>query len=215
MTISKWYLTKHKYILDNGYTVFNISAVGKEQNLDDSTSGGKIPDFSDSIAFKNISGPLADVFMIYANSTESTGDNPDTFAATEFVFEWCVQNFTSSVTNGVSSTERHNAFSDFSSGDSFAYQTTRPDDGDNREYEIEPGTHRILRNYFQILLNGTARQTDSLYPYYTNDAIQAFYQPFSILGTKHDGVDYVPGRDEGQVGLQSILNNIATGMTNM
>ena len=212
VTISKWYLSEHNYLLDHGYTVFNISTVAKPlQSLDDLTSEATKPDFSDSIAFKNISGPLADVFMIYASSADSS---EGAFAAIEFVLEWCVQNFTSSVTNGVSSTERHDSFSGFSSDEPFAYQTASPDDGDNRQYEIEYRTHHILRNYFFTLLNGTTK-TNPGTPFSTNDAVQALYQPVSVLRRKVDGVDYDPGRGEGQVGLQRILDNIATGMTNL
>ena len=175
-TVSKWYLSEHNYLLDNGYNVFSISTVAKPwQSLVDLTSH---PDFSDSIAFKNIS-----------------------------------------VTNGNSSTERHNSFSNFSFGESFEDQTARPDDGDDREYDIEYGTHHILRNYFFVLLNGTAAQMnvagESATPVFTNDAVQALYQPVSVIGVLIDGKDDVPGRGEGQVGLQRILDNLATGMTNL
>lgn len=141
---------------------------------------------------------------------------PATFLAFELVLEWCVQNFTTSVTNGTSLTERHDSFSDFgkrSANDAFV--TATPNDGDNREYSIDPGSHYSLQSYFGDLFHGTANLTYSSSPSISNDATQAFFQAIDIFGLKVNGVDRVPGRGVGLVGLQMMLDNVATGMTNM
>lgn len=232
----QWYLSQQNYILDNGVTICNLSTVAKKnpivsighsQDPGESTSdeseysGDPISlNFTDSIAFKDSTRPVANVFMIYANSTESSADHPGTFSAIEFVLEWCVQNFTTTVANGVASTQRHDSFRTFSTPDpnkEYAFITATPDDGDNRQYTIKPQDYYLLQYYFRGLVHGTVNLTDSpvAHSAATNDATQALYQPFDISGMKLNGTDQVPGRGVGLSGLQGILDNIATGMTNM
>lgn len=229
----KWYLSKQNYILSSGERLCNLSSVAKRDPIM-STAGTVDPvlggsqfaghpislDFTDSIAFKDSTRPVADVFMIYANKRQSTGDDLGTFSATEFVLEWCVQNFTTTVANGVSSTQRHESFQDFSKPDPnnpYTFLTAKPDDGDNRVYTINHETHYVLQNYFRGLFQGTVNLTISgdAHQSATNDATQALFQPFDISGEKTNGKDQVPGRGVGISGLQDILDNIATGMTNM
>lgn len=201
-TEQKWYLSKQNYILSNGVTVCNLSSVARKDPIT-STAGTVDPvlrgsqnagdpislDFTDSIAFKDSTRPVADVFMIYSNTSESSGDKPGTFSATEFVLEWCVQNFTTTVANGVSSTKRHDSSQDFSKPDpknAYAFITAKPDDGDNREYTINHRTHYVLQNYFRGLFQGTVILATSMYAdkAATNDGTQVLFQPFDISGSK-------------------------------
>ena len=229
----KWYLSEQNYILGDAIRLCSIASVAKKDPIvsiagsqdslsdDSQTSGDPISlNFTDSIAFKDSTRPVADVFIIYANTTESTGDNPGTFAAVEFVLEWCVQNFTTAVANGVSSTQRHESSQDFSKPDptkEYAELTATPDDGDNRQYTIDSSTHYILQNYLRGLFRGQVNLSDSAAAHESasTEATQALFQPFDIFGEKVNGSDPVPGRGVGISGLQKILDNIATGMTNM
>ena len=215
-TGTQWSISKQNYVIDNGQSLLNLSSAASVHPILDGQQEPILLNFSNSIAFQNISPPVADVFIIYTKSTTSNADSPATFFATEFVLQWCVQNFTTSVTNGQSSTERHNSFDDFGKPNpNDAFLTATPQDGDNREYSIDPSTHYYLQNYFRVLLQGTANITSDGTPSVTNDATQALFQPFDIFGETVNGVDQVPGRGVGQAGLQRILNNVATGMTNM
>lgn len=135
-----------------------------------------------------------------------------------FMLDWCKQDFTTSVTNGSSSTEEHDSVSGFSQPDPKIigkYLTARPNDGINRIYTVGSTTHHILQNYFRVLIHGRVNTTNINTLSLADDAIQALFQPFNIFGEKLDGVDPVPGRSIGQAGLQRILDNVATGMTNM
>lgn len=155
--------------------------------------------------------------MIYANNSDSA--RITIFSAIEFVLEWCVQNFTTSVTYGLSSTEKHGSIRNFYLNANATYIIAKPDDGDNRVYMISTNNHNILGKYFQTQLQGTV---DSLYGSraleVSNDATQALFNPFNFFRGNIDGVDPNPvpnpGRGLGQAGLQRILDNIATGMTN-
>jgi len=229
----EWYLSQQNYVLSNGDTLCNLSSVAKRHPIvstagnqdspfnDNQTPGIPISlNFTDSIAFKDSTRPVADVFMIYTNTSESNGNHPSTYSATEFVLEWCVQNFTTTVANGVSSTQRHDLSQNFSAPDpneASAFLTASPDDGDNRTYSIDSNTHYILQNYFRGLFQGTVNLSSSADALRsaTNDASQALFQPFDIFGEKVNGIDRVPGRGVGISGLQKLLENIATGMTNM
>ena len=76
----RWYLSKQNYLQDNIYSLSNLSSAAKLDPiyavLEDPISGEQETDnpisldFSDSIAFKDSALPVADVFMIYTNTTE-------------------------------------------------------------------------------------------------------------------------------------------------
>jgi hypothetical protein len=68
--------------------------------------------FNSSIAFKNVSLPLADVLGIYGNETKGEHTLPNgtiagghlAYGAVEFILEWCVQEFATEVINGIAKT---------------------------------------------------------------------------------------------------------------
>lgn len=220
-TTVEWYLTNQNYIINNAITLLNLNSVAKKNPIVDNLDNPISLDFSDSIAFKNVSLPVADVFIIYTSSVEDTLSNPANFSAVEFVLEWCVQDFTTNVTNGTASTQRFGSYTNFTTPnpqESSAFLTARPNGGGNPVYMIEAQTHYILQNYFRGLFQGEANLTTndaSSTLSVTNDATQALFQPFDIFGEKVNGVDLTAGRGGGLPSLQLILNNIATGMTNM
>ena len=219
-TVNQYYLSQNNYLTDDGTVLFNSSSVARSNPILDNYSHAPISlNFSNSIAFQNSSLPIADVFMIYSTSrTDSDG----AFAAMEFVLEWCVQEFTTSVTNGSSSTQRQVSFSNFSKPDpanTGVSLTTSPNDGDNRVYTVDPGTHYILQNYLRGLFEGytslPSSNSDAAQLFTSSDATQALFQPFDIFGEIINGVNPVAGQGGGPSDLQKILDNVATSMTNM
>ena len=219
----QWYLSEQNLIMDTGLAVFNFSSVAKRNPImsiaaDSSPSQAIALNFTDSVAFKDSALPIADVFMIYTTSKDSSGSDPAAFSAFEFVLEWCVQDFTTVVTNGSSNTQRQNSFRNFSTPDPhepFESLEAKPNDGDQRTYSVESSTHYNFQIYLRNIFQGTANQTFDGNLEVTNDATQAFFQPFNVFGKTTNGTDQVPGRGAGPSGLQTILDNIAAGMTNM
>jgi hypothetical protein len=218
MTVSQWYLSEQNYIVDNGYILANLSSVARNLTEEDVSNPGPL-DFADSIAFNDSPLPIADVFLIYLNTIGPNGHNSN-FSAIEFVLEWCIQNFTTSVTNGTAITQRHESTRDFprlDPHDPNTYLPVTPNNGDNREYSVFGSDHVLLQTYFQDLFNGTVNLVNdaAAYEWATNDAVLALFQPFDFHAPKVNGQDTVPGRGVGISGLHAVLDNIATGMTNM
>ncbi|KAL9015983.1 MAG: hypothetical protein Q9185_006643 [Variospora sp. 1 TL-2023] len=186
-------LTDSHCLIDDRMNRFSLGSVAKKKT--------SVPlDFSQSIEFKDSSAPIADVFMIYAASR----DNSDDFGASEFLLEWCVQNYTTTVTNGTATTERLDAVRNFSVSDSI----------DN--FTFPSGTLDLYQNYFRNIFQGKAwRGVGTATLYVSSDATQALFQPFNIFGQKMDGKDVTPGQGGGMDALQKILDNIAVAMTNV
>lgn len=221
----KWSLTPHNHVIASDALVINVSSGAKQDPIlsTDSSRGSSTGDpirldFSDSIAFKDSTAPIADVFIIYSTSRTIDEDHPAEFSAVEFVLEWCVQNFTTTVVNGNSSTVRHDASSNLSMPDMLAFPQAEPDDGDNRRYLLEPFPHYTLQQYFQSLFQGSVNTTmgdSEARIIATNDATLALLNPFDRFGRRINGTDEVAGRGVGLDGLQKILDNTATAMTNL
>lgn len=213
--VTQWYLTNLNFLVDDSVSLFRMSSAAKKNPIKDDQLDSVTLDFSRSIAFKNSSAPIADVFMIYSTSRNSADAS---FAATELLLEWCVQNYTTTVINGTATTERHDAVSNFSTPDPGAigvYRTMRPNDGDDRVYMLAPGTLYIFQNYFRSLLQGEANLTANGQLFVTNDATQSLFAPFNIFGEKVNGVSIAPDQGGGIEQIQKTLDNIAVGMTNM
>ena len=211
--ITQWYLSELNYIIDDGLMLLSLkSSSARLKPIFGEIQSPSLLNISNSIAFQNSFTPVADIFVIYSNASYSS----PTFQAVEFVLEWCVQNFTTSVTNGISSTERYASFRDFgkpSPDDVILFAA--PNDGDNRYYSVDSGSHYSLQGYFQVLFQGTANWTSTKEPpVASNDATQAIFQAFDIFGTNGDGVGRVFG-GAGLPGLKRMLDNVATGMTNL
>ena len=223
VTEQQWYLSQFNWIQSSADRLLNMRSVALPDPIKstDSAQEPSFPislNFSNSIAFKDSARPVADVFMIYANNRNYPSPNP--YSATEFILEWCVQNFTTNVVNGIPTTQRQDQFRDFSKPDpaaGTAFLTATPNDGDGRTYTVDSGTHYVLQTYFRDLIRGDINRTNSeeAENSATNDVSDALFQPFDIFGSKVNGMDQVPGRGVGISGLQRILDNIATGMTNM
>lgn len=181
---------------------------------DTDAAGQLVPlDFSDSIAFKNVSAPIADVFFIYQNWTTTTSSSNE-FSAIEFVLEWCVQTFNTSVKNGNPTTHKLEAFHGFDAQPG-SFLTARPNAGDsNDQYTIEPNTHYSLQRYLRNLLDGNVTGGSSGNAASTSsDAAQALWVPFGPPSSQTQ-ISPTDGYGTTQAGLSIILENIATTMTN-
>ena len=86
-------------------TLCNLGSVAQIDPTQDQSGEEQYSlNFTDSIAFEESARPIADVLIIYSTSTEFSEDSLPAFSALEFVLEWCVQKFTTTVTKRVSST---------------------------------------------------------------------------------------------------------------
>lgn len=105
VNISRWSLNDRTYI-ETGYDVINrlnMSSAAKPNPFGGPSQISNALDFSDTITFSDNPYPLADVFLIYltfANGTEFR------HSAIEFILEWCVQDFNTSVVSGIANTTR-------------------------------------------------------------------------------------------------------------
>ena len=207
--IKQWYLTQQDSLQDDGDNLCNISTIARRSQIlstnksHDGFGDNQRPglpfslDFGDSIAFQNSTRPIADSVIIYSTSnTPTIGISPRTFAAIEFVLDWCIQTFTTTFVNGVPSTYRNGSVQAFSKpdpGNSSAFLTATSPDEDGRTYMIDPVSHYSLQLYFRDLFQGTANLTtySEGSQTVTSDAIQALFQPLNIFGEKINGTDQV------------------------
>jgi hypothetical protein len=187
-----------------------MSSVAKPNPAVRNTTTANALDFSDSIAFTDNPYPLADVFMLYRNI--SSGQQ-NAFGAFEFVLEWCVQEFNTSIVNGTAFTTRQASTHNFTGGGSYltgpSFNTTSMFGHRGQNYIVANDTHYILSNYLRKTLNGSVYEVNADF-YKTSDAAEAFYQRLNTASTNED----VVGEAKGDAGLIQVLQNMATSMTN-
>ncbi len=194
----KWCLSDSSCLIDDGSYLFTLGSAAKNRTKYDTS-----PDFSQSIAFKDSSAPIANVFMIYSTTRTPSRQSKD-FAALEFLLEWCVQSYTPIVTNRTATTERHDAISDFS------------DTGILDDFTVASETLDLYQKYFRTLFQGwAARFEGNPQLYVKNDVTQVLFQPVNIFGEKINGTDATSNQGGGMDQLQKILDNIAVVMTNV
>ncbi|KAJ4298082.1 hypothetical protein N0V90_005981 [Kalmusia sp. IMI 367209] len=214
----RYYVTPNQYLDNLGYseTYMNVtSATGAKP--DDIGPGTSALNMSESIAFRDVNDPIADVFIIIRNvsDADNAGADHSRYGAIEFILEWCVQSFTTNVTNGVATTNRHNAIRNFTGGD-HEFLQLQPDGPNGKSYTIQDIPHNTLQRYFQAIFNGSIT-TDADDWYATSDIMQLLFEPFNVYQGNHIGQTFklengLRGTD--QTGLEHIINNIATSLTN-
>lgn len=218
ITIGRWSLNNRSYIETGEYSTceLNISSVAKSKPIRNSPSPINGLDFTDTIAFSDNPYALADVFMIYRNWSKKSDETDERYSAMEFVLEWCVQEYDTSVVNGAVHTTRGISTNNFTGGggyltgpifnstSTFGYASGRPN------YGVSNDTHFIISNYLRKTLNGSVHlQGADLYK--TSDAAEAFYQRINT----DSGNGNVLNLATDQAGLVEVAKNIATSMTNM
>jgi hypothetical protein len=151
-----------------------------------------------SIAFKDIQLPIANFFVIYQNKT--TASNEITFAAAEGILEWCLQTYTSTVDQGLLFTDLVNSTTDFNiTSDGLLMQ-----DQNGQKYEVGSTYHNQVSQFAYSLFNGSVYQSsdnEHIFPAQSDSAL-AIYTSLQ------------PASSHGISGLQALLGNVATSMTN-
>lgn len=206
----RYYISTNQYIDQTLGGYFNVtSATPSASSTLDSRSVGSPLIFSDSIAFRNLTSPILDAFLLV-----KTGIEDGQFAAIEFVFEWCVQNFTTIVADGSTTTVRHNAFRTMmSSGNSDP--SIKPFSGESPVYRVDASTHYSLQRYLRALLNGWVVQGGDNLWRTTSAPAQILFEPFNIFqGADPSEETSAHQAAEGIASLQVILDNISISMTN-
>jgi hypothetical protein len=186
----------HSVQQDNTDEVRLYFVSAQTPNEDESGSVATPLNFSSSMAFQNVSAPIADVFIIYLDETVS-GDIGNADHAIEFVLDWCVQTLESTVDAGKISTQR------LEEDHSFAILDNSKDVRSGG-YSVYISTHCSLQRYLQQLLEGKA--SGSVTVTADSDIFQAFYTPIYVSKVRA-GVAPIDG-------IKAILDNVAMSMTN-
>jgi hypothetical protein len=217
-----WSLNDRSFVERGAYPErcqLNMTSVATPKPVDEYADLPNALHFDDSIAFKDSKWPLADVFIVYENSSsmrEAEFHFGGRFSAMEFVLEWCVQEFNTTVVNGTTVTTRLNSTNAFDAkGSSLNGPMTNVDDDGSwsvkaDRYNVDKDTHYILANYLRKFFDGSvAQQGPDMYK--TSDAAEAFW--LNLFA----GVlpDMRPSETKIRAGISQVLQNIATSMTNV
>jgi hypothetical protein len=160
-----------------------------------------------SLAFADHVTPVGDFYIIYQNLTKSGPSTETSWAAVEFVLDWCVPTFSTQVTNGTAITSRGlDPFMDFDAEPS--YIITGRTGGE--DITVDPFSHYTLQRYLNLTLSGGAYQIE-VGNYADSDQVQKLVTFFGIGG---QGTDVFTTRADGLVALDAMLANTATSMTN-
>jgi hypothetical protein len=234
----------HYLQVDSATPLLNFSSVAPPVLPSNSTtSTGARPqpvalNFTDSVAFPRGRAAIADVFFIYKNYThaqsktpardEQTVTGPDMrtiYTALEFVLEWCVQTYQTTVINGKPSTVRleHAANFNYNGDDAVSLRLVPSSEsgssGDtprNAIYSVDLPTHYSLQRHFQQLLSGTVLQISAsgqTVLLASSEPAQALWQPFDHIGQRSADSPW-DLFNTNQTGLGILLDNVATSMTN-
>lgn len=141
----EYYLTEHHSISALPNALFNMTSVATRQSLQHNESQFEIEplNFNHSIAFSNVQNAIGDFFVFYAKPMHKAVFSEWDYGALEFVLEWCVQNFTTSVVNSIATTKRHDTIRDFSGNPRSDYIASPwHSDGTPIDYGFETTAHR-------------------------------------------------------------------------
>jgi hypothetical protein len=178
--------------------------------------------FNQSIAFKDIESPLADIFIITRNGSnplppeEGLGDVAYTYAAFEVALSWCVAAYSTTVANGTSSTRMISNDKNFTYvNGSNALINEAPKGQYLQDSSVDGKHHAGLQWFFKRLFAGRISQDGSDQTTTTSDVAQTIYEPFSgISPTSPKGNLSRTLRATEREGLQRIFDNVAMSMTN-
>ena len=207
----RYYASTHQYLSGDTFSFMNVSSAAWNFARTNASKGAIVwMRFPDSVAFKSVSDPIADVIAIYQTNETDENQRP-LYGAAEFVLEWCVKNFTTIVRDGVATTQSYNSYRNFNVHSSEFDNVSTTYQG--QKYSITPGTHYSLQRYLAHLFQGYISQ--ATYGWFaSSDSVESLFQPF----------DYFTGdlsaprpnntlQRAGQPGLEHIVSNIATSMT--
>lgn len=220
------HLTDDHYLTKNALFLQEILDVGSVAPASEVTETDGRPavflNFSQSIAFKDIESPLADIFILTRNGStslppeEGLGNVAYTYAAFEVALSWCVAAYSTTVANGTSSTtmisnDKHFTYRNESS----ALVNEAPKGQYLQDSSVDGKHHAGLQWFFKRLLAGRISQDGTDQTTTTSDVAQTIYEPFSGLNaTLPKGNLSRTLRATERDGLQRIFDNVAVSMTN-
>ncbi|KAJ4246011.1 hypothetical protein NW762_013755 [Fusarium torreyae] len=157
-----------------------------------------------SMAFKDHPSPIADFYVIYADTDDHSSDGYG-FLAVEIVLEWCVQKFSTKVVNGTATSVRlEHASKNFTQHGTQSFQA----EVDGEVYSVDLPTHCTLQRHLSGYLSGIFVQK-GMNTVADNDVILSFARALGLTNAP------VRGRlKKGYPRLGAILDNTATSMTN-
>lgn len=165
-------------------------------------------DFNQSIAFKDLQAPLADIFII---TTNQTGE-----VAFEVALSWCIQSYATEVTNGTSVTTRLTPNHNFTwNVGSSSFTNDAPHPGHPaRGWTVSGSNHAALQWHLKQFFVGAVTQ-QGVKRTTTTDAAQVLYDPFVDLSstTPKANISETLHQTERE-GLRLIFDNVAASMTN-
>jgi hypothetical protein len=220
-------LSKDIFIREDGYINATSAAQLDERNVSDNDNPPL--KFSSSIAFKNVSSPLVDMFVLYPEIlwreriNENVVRNHLDFRATEVLMEWCIQKRTTEIHSGNITTHVHQETRNFSRYSNIAYYPNgKPMGGSSTSelYRVSYDTHTSTSYYLGQLLQGFIIQNEDFYLQASTDVAPTLFEPFNTFQATNV-VDEKPSsifkslKGNGQEGLERIFNNIAESMTNL
>ena len=214
------YLTKNALFLQEFLDVSSVAPVSEITE----TEGRRaiFLNFSQSITFKDIESPLADIFIITRNGSnplppeEGSGDFEYTYAAFEVALSWCVATYNTEVANGTSQTSMISDDKKFTYlNESNTLVNKAPKSQHLQDSSIDGKHHAGLQWFFKRLFAGRISQDGSDQTTTTSDVAQTIYEPFSALNsTLPKGNLSRTLRATERDGLQRIFDNVAVSMTN-
>ncbi|KAM0721921.1 hypothetical protein Q7P37_002846 [Cladosporium fusiforme] len=213
------HVTDDHYLVElDGFSqaMFNVSSVAtsfEDSNLSGSGNPVEFLNFSQSLAFKDIKAPLANVFLITKNGTVPAGPEGSpmvnlTHAAFEIALSWCVQTYDTEVVNGTSLTRKLDANHNFTGLHELSNNVS------GEEWTIDGKHHASLQWFLKQLFSGSGRQQGTENTA-TSDVAQVLFEPFDGLGYEKPKGKLSQGLNATErEGLQLIFDNVATSMTN-
>lgn len=160
-----------------------------------------------SVAFADHQNPIADVYVIYKNVTDFTNNND--YLAVEFIFDWCIATFNTSVADGTATTIRIASPPAVFGKNGTSLSTVV----DGTTFSVGLKTHYTLQRYMALLLSGTVSNRGGLQQVTSSDAVNVVAQ---ALGLNRDDRDSnsTPRQDKDLASLNVLLENTAISMTN-
>jgi hypothetical protein len=214
------YLTKNALFLQE---ILDVGSVAPASEIVETEGRPAVfLNFSQSIAFKDIESPLADIFIITRNGStslapeEGLGDVAFTYAAFEVALSWCVATYNTAVTNGTSNTNMVSNDKNFTylSGPN-ALVNEAAQDQYLQDSSVDGKHHAGLQWFFKRLFAGRISQDGTDQTTTTSDVAQTIYEPFSGINfTSPIGNLSRTLRATERDGLQRIFENVAVSMTN-
>lgn len=200
----------------------NVSSVARSFQASETNEGLDLLSFNQSIAFKDLPFPLADMFIITRNgsvpaaSEKKIGNDEIKYAAFEIAFSWCIQSYTTEVINATSITRKlsdNRNFTWYDGTNSLVNDAPHPGHA-ARGWTVDGRHHASLQWHLKRLFSGEQTESGPKRTV-TSDVAQVLYDPFDDLNSEgSEGNIDEELHQTGLEGLRLILDSVAASMTN-